>query len=171
MHLRRPLIDVALAARRHVTPPVTRDETEAPFRTSLAIFVCVVALLSSTACASAEVREDGADAPRVLVRVSKVGQWQRLLTVRLIDPGSGERIRRANLIARASMNLPGHSMSLAPTRLLANDRGTYRAKIQFVMAGTWTINITASRPDTPPLRQRLRVEIPLDEPPDAPKPS
>jgi len=114
MHLRRPLMDVALAARRHVAPPVTRDETEAPFRTSFAIFVCVVALVSSTACASAEVREDGPDAPRVLVRV---------------------------------------------------------AKIQFVMAGIWTINITASRPDTQPLRKRLRVEIPLDEPLDAPRPS
>jgi hypothetical protein len=164
-------MDVALAARGHVAPRITRDETKAPLPTSFAISVCVVALVSSTACASAEVREDGPDAPRVLIRVSKVGQWQRLLTVRLIDPGSGERIRRANLIARASMKLPGHSMSLAPTRLLANDRGTYRAKIQFVMAGTWTINITASRPDTPPLRQRLRVEIPLDEPSDAPKPS
>jgi hypothetical protein len=144
---------------------------EAQFRTSFAIFVCVVALASFTACASPEAREDGPDAPRVLARMSKVGQWQRLLTVSLIDPGSGDRIRRANLIARASMNLPGHSMSLAPTRLLANDRGTYRAKIQFVMAGIWTINITASRRDTPPLRKRLRVEIPLNEPPDAPRPS
>ena len=66
------------------------------------------------------------------------------------------------------MSIPGHTMSLARTRLAESNPGTYRAEIQFVMAGPWTIEVTASQPHQAPARARVHIEIPLNEAPGVP---
>lgn len=108
----------------------------------------------------------GGGRPRVSVSVKAVGQWRRLVTLRLTDNRSGKPIRGATVTALASMNRPGHSMTLARKRLLENKPGSYSAEIQFVMVGAWTVKITAGRPESGPASVRLRIDIPQDEPPD-----
>jgi YtkA-like len=66
--------------------------------------------------------------------------YARSITVRVTSP-AGKAVTGATVAVSASMNAPGHFMSVAARRAGSTGRGVYRTRLQFPMLGRWTIHV------------------------------
>lgn len=124
-------------------------------RVALSAFACVVGLL---AAAPAAAHEGGKAEPRIAAAVRTEGGLVRMLTVRVTDVDSGDRVRAARVVASAEMTRP-HVMSTAPVRLDEAAAGVYRARLEFLMGGRWTVVIGVGGNNVVPATARLPVDV------------
>ena len=97
-----------------------------------AIVAAVVLVFAGTASAAP---------PRAQLDLAAGHGNSRVVVVRLTK--AGKPVTGAIVVASATMALPGHSMSLAPARLKHRGGGVYKARVNFVMLGRWTVKVVA----------------------------
>jgi uncharacterized membrane protein len=100
--------------------------------------------------------------PRIAAGLTGRG-LTRDLVVRLRDVHDGDPIGDATVTASASMIRP-HAMQLSPWRVVEKRPGTYRARVQLLMPGTWTIHIAVTGDDVVEASATLRAKVGFSSP-------
>ena len=121
--------------------------------------VAVIALTAALVLpATALGHENGKAQPRIAAALSGGDGLVRTLTVRLTDLDSGDVIEGAEVSAFAQMTRP-HVMRTAPWALTERKPGTYRARVQFLMAADWDVRIDVRGSDVVAATSELPIEI------------
>jgi hypothetical protein len=98
-----------------------------------------------------------AQVPTLAVELDGSG-YARAITVSLTGR-SGKAVARARVVVSASMNAPGHFMSVPPRKAGSTSRGVYRARLQFPMLGRWTVLIRVDAGGFTPTTKRVTVKL------------
>jgi YtkA-like len=111
----------------------------------LASMACATA--AASACVPSLAHDSAPVEPRVTLELTRAGfeyRWEYRVSAQVHARENRRPLSGLRIVARGTMDAPGHHMTAGPTRLRGRGRGVYDARVAFYMPGEWRITVTVA---------------------------